>query len=254
MQTFISCLLTGVSCRAFVLVAVLAACFTCVVSSAGPSPAQEENSFATLEKGLVRDEEVHDQACCDRGIYSKSFDRWIQAYINGRDAEALKEWAGVLQAAKGAKSLTRLASCACTRLDFLDGADSDKLDKRGGLLPAVKAMYDSTVKLVGKDTFQAASIAHYLSDKYRGSGQYALSVLYAKEDVRSREVDRGGNDYLLWPSLMDLADKELLARDYVNCKAHTERALALGIKIHSVPAQYRCRAMLTKLKSMGVAK
>jgi len=210
-----------------------------------------ESAFASLEQGLVRQEEAHDQACCDRGIYSKSYDHWTQAFINGRDAEALKEWGGVLKAAKGAVSMVRLASCACTRLDFLDGDDAEKLDRRGGVLAAIKVMYESTAKIAGGDSEQALSIAHYLSDKYRNSAKYDLSVQYERKFFALKEKQFGANGFRLFPNLMDLADKELAAKDYVHAREHGERALAMAAKCHSVPAQYRARTFLTKVRLQG---
>jgi len=211
---------------------------------------QSDNAFASLEQGLVRPEEVHDQACCDRGIYSKSYDRWTKAFVDGRDADAIKEWAGVLQAAKGAVSMVRLASCACARLQFLDGKDADNLEKRGGVLAAIKAMYESTAKIMGGETEQALSIAHYLSDKYRNSSMYALSVQYERKYFAFKEKKYGANGPLLFPHLIDLADKELEARDFVPAQEHLNRALALATKSHSVPAQYRARTMLNKLRTL----
>ena len=209
---------------------------------------QSDNAFASLEQGLVRQEEAHDQACCDRGIYSKSYDRWTKAFIEGRDADALKEWAGVLKAAKGAVSMVRLGSCACTRLDFLDGEDADKLEKRGGVLAAIKAMYESTAKIMGPNTEQATSIAHYLSDKYRNSAKYDLSVQYERKYFAVKEKQYAAQQGLLFPHLADLADKEFLAKDFVHAQEHANRALAIAMRLRSVPAQYRARTLLTKLK------
>jgi len=203
--------------------------------------------FGDLEQGLVRKEEQEDQAWCDRGIYSKSFDSWIKAYVNGRESEAEKDWAGVLKAAQGARNLTRLVSNTCTRLEFLEGDEGKKFEGRGGAMPAIETMLASTEHVLGESTIQAASVSDYLGSKYSNCGDFSRGVLYARKALKIKERMWGQGSPLIFGSLMNVADKEFHAKDYANARAHAERGLAIAVKTHSASAQYEAKTILSKL-------
>jgi hypothetical protein len=210
--------------------------------------------FGDLEQGLVRKEEQEDQAWCDRGIYSKSFDCWIKAYVNGRESEAEKDWAGVLKSAKGASNLARLVSNTCTRLEFLEGEEGKKFERRGGAMPAIKTMLVSTEHVLGENSIQAASVSDYLGTKYSNCGDFPKSVLYARKALKIKERLWGKDSPLIFGSLVSVADKEFHAKDYANARAHAERGLAIAVKTRSASAQYQAKTILSKLAKVTSGK
>jgi hypothetical protein len=238
----------------------LSQCETCAMALMAllfllPTPGLAGDTvFGDLEQGLVRKEEQEDQAWCDRGIYSKSFDNWIKAYVNGRQSEAEKDWAGVLKAAHGASNLTRLISNTCTRLEFLEGDEGKKFEKLGGALPAIKAMLVSTEHFLGESSVQAASVSEYLGSKYSNCGDFSESVHYAGKALKIKERLWGKDSPRVFGSLVGLADQEIQAKDYANARAHAERGLAIAVKTHTAWAQYQAKTVLSKLAKVTSGK
>ncbi len=226
--------------KLYFIIVYLVALAACAVLAWLPCHA-DDTVFGDFEKGLVPAAEQADQACCDRGIYSKSFDSWLKNYINGKSAEADKDWAGVLKAAKGARSLNKLASSANTRLEFVEGEDSAKLEKLGGPLSGIKALYASTQHLLGESE-QLATIAEYIANQYKNSHAFQANISWLKKALSTREHVWGHNDARVSSTLSFLADGEYLARDYAASKAHAEQALAIATACHALKAQMQGRA------------
>lgn len=223
------------------------------LSLSSPACFAGDSAFSDLELGLVRPDQAADQACCERAIYSKSFDRWIKAYVNGHDAEAEKEWAGVLAAAKGASDLNKLAGSTYARLEFLEGDQAEKLEKRGGAMSALKTILGSTERVFGASN-QVASIADYLGGQYRRLGDFPSSALYYRKSLYMREQVWGKNDNRIASILLALGENEFLVKDYASAKAHAERGLSIANKGHYVAAQHRANALLAKLAKVRIGK
>jgi tetratricopeptide (TPR) repeat protein len=218
-----------------------------------PSCLAEDSAYGDMDMGLVPQAEQADIACCDRGLYSKSFDLWIKDYVSGRSAQAEKDWAGVLKVVKGASSLNRLASGTYTRLEFLEGEDSRKMEKLGGPIAGIKAIYAATKHLMGNSEW-LASLAEYLGNQYRNCRNFTASVGYSKQALEIREQALGPKHFKVFQSLLSLAEMEILYKDYSHAKACAERALVIATGAHSAPAQYRARIILAKLARVGSSK
>jgi Tetratricopeptide repeat len=205
-----------------------------------------------LEQGLAQQKDQEDKAFCDRGIYSKSFDRWVKDYVNGRSAEAEKDWAGVIQATRGAKSFRQLASGIYTRLEFVEGEDSRKLEKLGGPLAGIRAIFALTEKQMGQCE-QTASVADYISNQYKNSSNYPESKRWYLKVLEIRERVFGKNDLRIAGALIEVADNEILTHEYASAKAHAERALAIATSERAPHCQIQARVLLKRLSKIPAA-
>jgi hypothetical protein len=230
----------------------LAACgFAALLSP--PAGLAGDTIFGDLEVGLVPKNQQADQACCDRGIYSKHFDLWLKAYVNGRSAEADKEWAGVLKEASAAHSLDRLASGTYTRLEFIEGEDSKKLDKLGGPIAGVIALYKSSEHILGVSE-KLATLGEYISNQEKNSSRFSDSAVWAKKVVELREQVWGRDNIRVGRSLVGLADCLYRAGDYAGSRSSAQRGMAIAAAARSAEVQYEARLVLGKLSRIKNSK
>jgi tetratricopeptide (TPR) repeat protein len=213
----------------------------------------EDPLFDIMDADLEIKDRSPDRAICERAVYGKNFDRWIKDYSEGRVAEAYNDWGGVLRETRGATKLYELASLTCGRLDFLDAKQSVFMEKTGGITGALKVLLSDTERQLGPCN-QTASLADYLSDRYKKSKLYKEAIVYSQKALDLRLKSLPELDRNVYESLINLGELQCLNHDWAAAKKNGDRALAIANKVHSGAAKYKARTLLVRIsRNSGTA-
>ncbi len=212
-----------------------------------PSPAVADDPlFDMMDSDLAEKDRTPDRAICERAGYSKDFDRWIKAYSDGHAAEAATEWNNVLKDAKGAQSLYELASITVARMEFLEGKESQLVDKTGGITGALKVILRDTLQQLGPCN-KTATIADYISVRYKKSKLYKDAIAYTQKALDMRQKSLPEVDKSVFDNLLVLGELQATVHDYAAARKNAEKALEMATKAHSGAAQYKARVLLVKI-------
>ena len=220
---------------------------TAVVVPSLPAAA-DEPLFSLMEKGLTAKDKGSDYALSERTAYGKSFERWLTAYSEGRKADASVEWGHVLSESKRARSLYELAGLVSRRLQFLEGKQSRLLEKRGGVMAALKNILEETQRQVG-NCYWTATIADYIADRYIKTQSWKEAIVYAKRSALINQHLRVVIPQDVYTSVIALAQLQFNDHDFAAAKTNAELALAVATKAHAADGVSHARTLLSRIKT-----
>lgn len=187
-----------------------------------------------------------DATACERVLYSKLSDQWLDAYRTGRSSDAEKVWGQILSELKACRSISILIEKLYYRIRF-QAEGNEGNESRFGFATYYKSLIAATEKSVGKDHRFVADILGYLGNHYDNTKDFQAALTCRQRRLDILEKLPNLQDPTLASALLETAFDLCKLHNYIKAEVYLKRALLVAEKLPEHTPLRRTVALYGKL-------